>query len=249
MYRQFPLVSFISVNAILLISSVLLPANSAIAGQYSGSIALPDAIASKAGPHGAYDPHSTLSPEQHIQVALQHQQEGRMSAALDTLSIAISRHADSKDLYAVRGSLYLEKGKAAAALSDFNHALAIAPDDATLLTNRAQALRQFGRIGEALSDLNRAVEIDPDLLAARFNRGAIYYSSREFDKALIEFDQCIAIDPHLPGPYFNRASTRHELGNTPGAKADMDRFIQLSGNDEWKQSAQELLKRWDTPGS
>ena len=206
---------------------------------------LPETIAKKAGPHGAYDPHATLTLEKHIQVALQHKQEGRLNEAMRTLTMAILQHGDNKELYAVRGSIYLEQGQATEALGDIEKALKIDPDDSELLTNRAQVYRQFGQIQQALADLNRAIELNPELVAARFNRGAIYYSSEEFEQALHDFDQCIATDPHTAAPYFNRASANHALGDVAAARADLERFIQLSENEQWKATARELLQRWD----
>lgn len=198
-----------------------------------------------AGPHKSHDPHSSLTAEKHVQVALQHKLEGRMFEAIQSLSMAIRKYSDNKDLYAVRASLYMEQGQPAAALQDLQQALTLAPDDAALLTNRAQVYRQFGQIREALDDLNQAISLKPDLLAARFNRGAIYYSSGDYQLALEDFDQCVAIDPHVAGPYFNRASTKQELGDTVGAMNDLNRFIQLSDSEQWKSTAQDLLKRWE----
>ncbi len=199
----------------------------------------------KSGAHGAYDPHSSLTPEKHIQVALQHKQEGRMPEAMRTLSMAIMQHSGYKDLYAIRGSLYLEQGKPTEALIDFEKGLKIAPKDSALLTNRAQVYRQFGQIEQALADLNRALDVQPDLVAARFNRGAIYYSSGDFELALVDFNQCVAINPHSEAPYFNRASTKYALNDIAGAREDLERFIQLSQNEEWRSTARELLERWN----
>ena len=207
--------------------------------------ALPENITKKTGPHGVYDPHAALTPEKHIQVALQHKQEGRLSEAMSTLTRAILQYGDNKDLYAVRGSIFLEQGQPTEALSDLEKALKLDPDDSELLTNRAQVYRQFGQIAQALTDLNRAIELNPELVAARFNRGAIYYSSEDFEQALSDFDQCIAIDPHAAAPYFNRASTKHALGDVDGARQDLERFIQLSDNEQWKATARDLMQRLD----
>ena len=168
-----------------------------------------------------------------------------MFEAIQSLSMAIPKYSDNKDLYAVRASLYLEQGQPAAALQDLQMALKLDPEDPALLTNRAQVYRQFGQIREALIDLNKAINLSPNLLAARFNRGAIYYSSEDYQLALEDFDQCVAIDPHVAGPYFNRASTKQELGDTVGAKNDLNRFIQLSDSEQWKSTAQDLLQRWE----
>ena len=199
----------------------------------------------KASAHGLYDPHATLKPEQHIQVALQHEAEGRLHEAMKTLMSAIAQYPDEQELYGNRASFYMEQGQFSEALQDLEQGLKIAPEDARLLTNRAQVYRQFGQIEQALRDLNTAIQNSPNLLAAHFNRGAIYYSSNEFEKALADFDACIVIDPHTAAPYFNRASARQALGNLDGAKEDLNRFIELSENEQWKTAARKLLSRWE----
>lgn len=209
-----------------------------------------DAITRKAGPHGAYDPHSSLTADKQVQVALQHKQEGRLPLAFETLNRAITHLPDSAELYSVRGSLYLETGQPSKALQDLQRALKIRPTDADTLVNRAQVYRQFGQIEQALADLDRAIELSPELVPALFNRGSIYYSSNDFQHAQADFDRCIAIDPHLAAPYFNRASARQALGDQVGANADLQRFIRLSDNPQWKATAEDLLQRWQaTDGS
>jgi tetratricopeptide (TPR) repeat protein len=199
-------------------------------------------------PHGQHDPHSKLSAEQQINVALQHQAEGRTELALTTLDQAIGRYPENARLLAVRGSLYLEQGKVSEALKDLEAALSLDPDDVSALVNRAQAYRQFGRIGEALADLDRALELQPDLLPARFNRGAIRYSSGDFEAALADFDYCVALDPHDAAPYFNRAAARDAMGDRAGAVSDLERFLQLTENPQWRDIASDLLARWQETG-
>ena len=198
------------------------------------------------GPHGQHDPHSTLDPERLIKVALQHESEGRLELALKTLAEGIEKFPNSAELYAVRASLRLQMQQISAALSDLEKAVTLAPDDAMIRVNRAQAYRSFGRFDEAMKDLDVAVEQDPNLLPARFNRGALLYAGGEFDKALLDFDQCIAIDPHAPAPYFNRGSTYWELSRSEDAMSDMERFLELSDNEEWNKAAEDLLKNWKT---
>lgn len=196
-------------------------------------------------PHASSsDPHKHLSPDKVLQVALRHRQEGRPHEALNTLSMAIGRYPENAQLYAVRGSIYLEQRNFSAALQDLERSLALKPDDAAALTNRAQAYRQFGRVEEAMQDLDRAVELKPDLIPALFNRGALRYSQGDLNGAREDFDRCIAIDPHMPAPYFNRAATLDSLGDRPAAVADIQRFIQIAGNDTWRKQGEDLLKFW-----
>lgn len=203
------------------------------------------------GAHGSHNPHAKLTPEMHVQVALQHKAEGRMGEAFKELDLAISTNNMSAELFAVRGSFYLEQNNVTQALSDFESALKIAPDSPVILTNRAQVYRQFGRISEALRDLDKAIKLNPDLMAAYFNRGAIHYSSGEYKLALKDFDTCIAIDPHAAGPYFNRASSKDASGDRQGAIEDIKHFMEMTDNSQWKTTAQQLLEKWQSvlPGS
>lgn len=196
-------------------------------------------------PHGERDPHRALTPEQQIRIALQHKREGRPHEAFSTLDNALMLHPDNAQLYAVRGSLYLEQGRLTEALADLEAAVRLDPDDAAVLTNRAQVYRGFGRGEEALADLDRAVALAPDLLAARFNRGAMWLEQGQLEGALEDFDYCIAVDPHAPGPYFNRAAVFDALGRREAAVTDIQRFLELTDNEAWKQSARDILKAWE----
>ena len=62
--------------------------------------------------------------------------------------------------------------------------------------------------------------------------------------ARTDFDHCIAVDPHLPAPYFNRAAVLDALGERPAAVEDIERFLQVSDNEAWRQQAQQLLDVW-----
>ena len=196
------------------------------------------------GPHGQRDPHATLDPDRLIKVALQHDSEGRLELALKTLAEGIDKFPQSAQLYAVRASMRLQLKQVSLALADLEKAVRLAPDDASIRVNRAQAYRSFGRYEDALQDLNLAVEKSPDLIAARFNRGALFYAQNDLEKALADFEHCIAVDPHAPAPYFNRASTYWELGRSDAALTDLEHFLTLVDNEQWKQTAQDLLENW-----
>ncbi len=206
--------------------------------------ALPPIVA-PGRPHGQRDPHGKLSAETQMQIALRHKKEGRPHEAINTLTNALMRHRDNAQLYAVRGSLYLEQNRITDALRDLEASLSLDPGDAAVLTNRAQAYRRFGRLDEALADLDRAVALDPDLIAARFNRGAMLYEKGELERALEDFNQCIAVDPHAPGPYFNRAAVYDAMNKRQEAVADINRFMELTDNENWKNSARDILKAWE----
>lgn len=198
----------------------------------------------QSGPHGAYDPHASLSSEKMTQVALQHWQEGRAADAFLELAKTIGQYPSDGTAYAVRASLYLQQEKVAEALSDLQQSLQLSPDNAEALTNRAQVYRRFNRLGEAMDDLNRAIALEPTLLAARFNRGTVYVSQQDYQAALADFDFCINTDPHMANAYFNRAITHDSLGERTEAITDLEQFLQLSNNPKWNKMATEQLEAW-----
>lgn len=229
----------------LLFFLAIAPCGAASAQPDQSGVVTPAQGATTNRPHGAYDPHKTLSPSQHIKVALQHKMEGRLSLAIDTLTQALANYGNNKQLLAVRSSLYLETRQLSAALKDINAALQLDPQDTRLLVNRADIYRQFGRSAEALSELDHAIALDQNMVAAFFNRGTINYQNGDYEKALEDFTRCIVIDPHLAGPYFNRAAVQNALGGNEAAIADLKRFMDLTDNESWKQKAEELLKDWE----
>lgn len=223
---------------------------SQLSEQLSAKIAAqPKRAATDDRPHGAYDPHKTLSADQHIKVALQHKAEGRMALAIETLTQALASQGEHFRLLAVRSSLLLESGQLSNALKDMNAALKLAPNEAGLLVNRAEVYRQFGRLDEAMADLDNAIAVNDTMVAAYFNRGTLHYQNGAHQLALKDFSRCIEINPHAAGPYFNRAAVLDVLGQQEQAIADIRHFMDLTENESWRQKAEELLQSWDsTPG-
>ncbi|PVV24548.1 MAG: hypothetical protein B6D78_01345 [gamma proteobacterium symbiont of Ctena orbiculata] len=193
-------------------------------------------------PLASRNPHARLSPEQHIAVALQHAQEGRIEQAVDILNSAIAQTPDHAGLLGARGGLMLSLDQTADALTDLEQAVQLAPDSSLLLVNRSQAYRKFNRLDEAMADLDKAVELSPNLIPARFNRGVLHYGNADYKSALTDFDLCIELDEKTAGPYFNRAITRDAMGDSTGAVEDLNRFLTLTNDETWKQAARDTLR-------
>ena len=195
--------------------------------------------------HAGPNPHARLTTEQHIAVASAHAEEGRIDEALDVLTRAIIESPNDASLIGTRGSMLLAQDRAFDALVDLEKAVSLAPNSALLLVNRSQAYLKFNRVEEAMADLDKAVVLSPQLVPARFNRGTLLYAENRVKEALADFDVCIRVAPETPGPYFNRAVSRDALGDQAGAVDDMNRFIELADNPEWKRVAQETLAAWE----
>jgi tetratricopeptide (TPR) repeat protein len=194
--------------------------------------------------HRGKDPHGKLTADQQISVALQHFQEGRKPQAMIVLSQALEKFPKMAKIYDVRASLELQSGNTREALADIEKAVQLDPDNPIYLVNRSQVYLKFHRQQAALNDLDKAIALNPDLIPARFNRGSLLAYQGKNQQAINDFDQCIALNPHLPAPYFNRASVYHSLKMKDKAIKDIKNFIKITTQENWKKSAQDLLKAW-----
>ncbi|MEJ2307915.1 MAG: tetratricopeptide repeat protein [Gammaproteobacteria bacterium] len=193
---------------------------------------------------GATGPLAAADAERNIEVALQYRAEGHLPQAIRLMEQTLQQHPRHATSRAVMADLLREKGDHEAALAMIDKAIALDDSVALFHVSRALMYLPFQRYDEALSDLDRAIALDPDLIAARFNRGSLLAQRERYEQALQDFDYCIAADPHLPAPYFNRGSVRYSLGMKEQAVADIEHFIKLTDNEDWKQSARELLQTW-----
>ena len=195
-------------------------------------------------PHGENDPHMNLSADKYAMVALGHLQEGRHNEAMTSINRALNAHPESAHLFAVRSQIYAANKQKAPALADLERAINLESNNASLYVNRAAVYSSFDRDDEAMADLNRAIIIDNDMLAARFNRGSLHFIKENYDAALTDFEHCISVDPHTAAPYFNRAAVLDALGRRGEAISDIERFLQLTQDENWRQTAQTLLSQW-----
>lgn len=195
--------------------------------------------------HRGPNPHASLSPQQHMNVAARHLEAGRIPQAMAVLTQALAKYPDNAALFNMRSSIESGQHDIKNALYDMEQAVRLQPDNPLYHLARSQLYLKFERKQEALNDLDQAVKLDSKLIPARFNRGALLANLGEEKKALQDFDKIIQLQPGLPAPYFNRGAMHYALGEKDQARQDIKKFIQLSDVPSWKQSGKDLLKAWD----
>ncbi len=213
-------------------------------GALKGPQSVPKTAVTPKGPHATGNPHYKLTPEKHVQVALQHLAEGRPVEAMKALDLAIAIYPDNYQLRGVRASLFLQHRKYAKALADLEVAMKKRPDDPLLLVNRAQAYRGFNRDKEALEDLNHAIKVKPDFIGAIFNRGALLFEKKRYKEALADFEKVAGIDQHLPAARFNIAVTKEALGQRKEAIKELENFLKVTKHKGWILVARKQLNNW-----
>lgn len=90
----------------------------------------------------------------------------------------------------------------------------------------------------AVAYFSRALRIDPSLRKARLSRGVLLW--RELDRpaeAIADFDFFLAADPVNGEALFNRAMARQALGQFNTALQDLEAYLELSPDDEYRDVA------------
>ena len=95
---------------------------------------------------------------------------------------------------------------------------------------------------KAMEYLDKALEIcteefDSDMyVELHLKKGCVYTLRQEYEPALAELDEAIRVNPELSEPYLVRAQVYQEMGNLASAAADLEKYIELSGDTSWNEA-------------
>jgi tetratricopeptide (TPR) repeat protein len=149
------------------------------------------------------------------------------------------------------------------AIGCYNVCLALDADFHGGYFNRSLILARRKRHQLALEDMNRALALRPESADAHLNRGLIHQgiglaSLREkkqpnlgrasLKKAIADFDRALELNPVLTRVYFLRSMVRNQLGDRPGADADLREGLRLEPRDHvsWNARGHAHLDRKET---
>jgi tetratricopeptide (TPR) repeat protein len=149
------------------------------------------------------------------------------AAIPDFTKVAQMRPADPDPLVE-RGFAYLDKKDYAKAIADADRALALNPRVGRAYNLRGTAMRATGDLQKALADFTRAVELEPNL-DNYFQRASTYQMLNQHKLAVADFDQAVGFVPDQAHAYFARAQSRAAMGDTAGAKEDIQIGRKIEG--------------------
>lgn len=89
---------------------------------------------------------------------------------------------------------------------------------------------------------SRAIALWPEFSGAYFQRGII--RERELNQraaGLRDLSQAILLSPEWPEPYLRRGLIRRFHGNPHDAIADLERYLELSGDSSWRDEAERQI--------
>ena len=139
---------------------------------------------------------------------------------------------------------HYQEGRKPQAMVVLSQAIKKHPNTAKLFDVRATLELQNGKTKEALADIEKAVQIEPNNAIYLVNRSQAYLKFHREDEALKDLDKAIEINADLIPARFNRGSLLAYQGKKEAAIKDIENFISIATQENWKKSAQDLLKVW-----
>jgi tetratricopeptide (TPR) repeat protein len=130
--------------------------------------------------------------------------------------------------YVSRAGAYQHLEQFDAAIRDYSRAIRLNPKLFNAYLGRAQCYLHQQQDDPAFDDFNQAIALRPDAPLARVGRAGIYLRRKAYQQALVDFNEAIRRSPDLANAYRGRANARRALGNERGAKADENRYKELS---------------------
>ncbi|MBL8113029.1 MAG: tetratricopeptide repeat protein [Acidobacteria bacterium] len=136
---------------------------------------------------------------------------------------------------------YSGEGNAAKAVETVRKITALTPDDAgtwLLLANLELERGQLEAGKEALGHVPQDFVKDP---AIYVNIGVLYMNQKNNAEAELSFDKAVAIAPADGSGYYYRALARIAQKKNAGAKADLQKFLELDPGSSDAKDARDLL--------
>ena len=148
----------------------------------------------------------TLSIEQALALAAQHQEAGRLAQAEDILNKIVQVQPANAQALHLLGICAHMAGNNELAADLVGRAIKSNGDWAIFHANRAEMCRLLKRLDEAVAHGQQAVSLDPRLLAGHSNLGIAYYDRKEYDRAESCHEAALKINPDFAPSLNNMGS-------------------------------------------
>lgn len=175
-------------------------------------------------------------------LALAYSRRGEGQKAVDTARQLVAVRPDSTDAEFFLASLYDEAGDAKSATSLYRKILAREPNHIGSLNNLAMALSAQGRHAEALKLARQARGLAPKSAAVHDTYGWVLLGSGNAPEAVAALQAAAALAPDDPSILYHLAVAQARAGDRAGARANLEKATQLSGEFKELEAARKLLK-------
>lgn len=175
-------------------------------------------------------------------------QAKQYDAAIELLSVAVSKDPRLAKAYFYRGIAYDQKDDLAKALVDFDRAVELAPNDPDYLFRRGAVHFQQENYARAIADFDAAIKVAPTTaqlspaVAQLYRyRGRCWFYLGEADKSRRDLDEAIHLDPRQARAYKYRGELLIAIRQYQHAIQDLSRAMELDPHDSWSASSRAAL--------
>ncbi len=170
--------------------------------------------------------------------------------AIADFTRAIELDAQDASAWTNRGLARKGADDVEGAEADQTRAIELAPEKDYVWFNRSLVRARKLDYDGAIADLTRALEIAPRDGEYWYSRGFCHYRKGDFPKAIADFNRSLELASR-PLTLKSRGAARALNGNSEGARADYERFLEIYPNDplapEVRRSLAELGKAPRSP--
>lgn len=165
-----------------------------------------------------------------LQLAIQHQQAGRLAQAETVCREIVANAPANADALHMLGVLALQTRQFAAALDWLGQAVALQPTNAICQNNLGSALKELGKLGDAVVCFERAVQLKPDFAAAQMNLGNAYREVGRLEEGITCLQNAAKLKPNLAIVQFNLGNALKDAGHWEEAVGCFQRAVGLQPN-------------------
>ena len=180
--------------------------------------------------------------EAHYTRGLAQGEKGDPASAIESFDHAIALNPAHAAAYYERGRAYAALGALPQAVSDFDRVIALEPGNAGAYLARGTAHALQDDLGPAIADFNQAAALKLEVPDLYCNRGMAYSQQGDLARAIADFDRAAALDPGMPQVYWGYGLTYIQQGADDKASAALQRFLELSDDQEARQAAEAMLQ-------
>lgn len=149
--------------------------------------------------------------------------------AMENFDAAIALDPDYANAFAGRAELLARKGKYEQAQNDYDTALRLNPSLAEAWNGRCLLNTKMGATQAAVKDCDASLRISVTA-AALDSRGFAHLQAKEWRQAVQDYDAALHLKPSLAISLYGRGLAKTELGDSSGAKADIQSAMAIDAN-------------------
>jgi tetratricopeptide (TPR) repeat protein len=169
------------------------------------------------------------------------QRAGDRDGAIAQFARAVELDPTMAPALSALAGMYLTQKDYEKAVSTAEQLLQIKPGDAEALTIQYEAYKGLGDKAKAdatYAQLQQSAGGDPEAL---YRKGVALFNNSNFDGAIEALKQAIAVKPDLAGAHYTLGLALLNQGDNAGAKAELQRFLELAPKDPNAGSAKQML--------